>query len=208
MGQTKICSECGQEKPLSEFNKKRKSPDGHQERCRECFSRYNKARYASDPLRFKEGVRRYREENLENVFATRMEMCKRNPNHKNANMALNYAVKLGYVERPDHCLGCGCPESESRLSSHHNDYSKPLEVVWVCAKCHRRLDACRREREGLPAYGRSRAVEMLDGDTVICTFDSIADAARSAGVSRDSISSCLSGKPKGKSRFRWKYKEV
>lgn len=205
MEQTKICSECGQEKPLSEFNKLRKSPDGRQNRCRECFSRYNKARYAADPLRFKKGVKKYREENLENIFATRMEMCEREPSHKNANMAVDYAVKLGYIDKPDHCFGCGCLSSESRVTAHHHDYSKPLEVVWVCSTCHRHLDACRRVREGLPAYGKNKAVQMIDGGRVLCTFDSIADAARAVRRKPNSISQCLSGKSKTCAGFGWRY---
>ena len=208
MEQTKICSECGQEKPLSEFNKKRSNPDGRQERCRACFSRYNKIRYQSDPERFKRGVRKYREENLENVFATRMEMCERNPSRKNASMAVDLAVKLGHLEKPDHCLGCGKPSSESRVTAHHHDYTKPLEVVWVCSTCHRHLDACRRIREGKSPYGVGEAVEMLDGEKVICTFPSIAEAARSVGTKVSNISQCLGGKSKSCAGFGWRYKEV
>ena len=34
--QTKVCSSCGRELPVSEFNKSSKSPDGLQYQCREC----------------------------------------------------------------------------------------------------------------------------------------------------------------------------
>lgn len=30
------------------------------------------------------------------------------------------------------CADCGNPESQM----HHEDYSKPLEVTWLCRKCH------------------------------------------------------------------------
>lgn len=206
MGQTKVCSECGQEKPLSEFNKRRSNPDGLQNRCRDCFSRYNKARYCADPQRFKDGVRKYREENLENVFATRMEMCETNPCEKNAREAVNLAVKLGYIERPDHCFGCGKRDSESRVTAHHHDYTKPLEIIWVCSTCHRQLDANRREREGLSRFGKGRAVEMLVDGRAVCTFDSIADAAKAVGRGASSISQCLSGVSKTCAGFKWRYK--
>ena len=45
----KTCSECGRSLPLSEFNKNRNNKDGYQDRCRECFSKYNAARYAKTP---------------------------------------------------------------------------------------------------------------------------------------------------------------
>ncbi len=207
MEQTKICTECGQEKPISEFNKNKGSKDGHQSRCRSCFSKYNKARYHADPSRFISDVRKYREENKENLFETRMRMCEKNPNHKNANMALDLALKLGYVEKPDHCLGCGCPAEESRVTAHHHDYSKPLEVVWVCSSCHRFLDANRRVREGKNPYGAGRRVAMMRGGEVLCRFDTIIDAARAVDRGASSISQCLAGKSRTCAGFEWRYEE-
>jgi hypothetical protein len=39
-------------------------------------------------------------------------------------------------------LPCQVCVSESHVHAHHTDYSKPLEVVWLCAKCHHRIHAC------------------------------------------------------------------
>lgn len=36
---------------------------------------------------------------------------------------------------PQPCLKCG----SLKVEKHHPDYSKPLEVVWLCRPCHRRL---------------------------------------------------------------------
>lgn len=38
--------------------------------------------------------------------------------------------------KPKCCEMC---ERETRLSRHHEDYSKPNEVVWVCGSCHRKI---------------------------------------------------------------------
>lgn len=208
MGQTKICSGCGQEKPIGEFNKDRKSPDRHQHMCRACFSRYNRERYAADPQRFKEAVRKYQDENLENLFVTRMEMCERNPSRSNANSAVTYALKLGYIEKPDHCLGCGRKSDEARVTAHHNDYSKPLEVVWVCDRCHRRLDASRRIAEGKSPYAKARGVAMLVDGRPACRFDTIRDAAKSVGKSPSSVSACLKDPERTCAGFKWTYTEV
>jgi hypothetical protein len=35
--------------------------------------------------------------------------------------------------KPDHCSIC---RSSEWIEAHHSDYSKPLEVLWVCKKCH------------------------------------------------------------------------
>lgn len=51
---------------------------------------------------------------------------------------LQWAVRCGrLVRRP--CEGCGADEN---VQGHHDDYSKPLEVRWLCQKCH---DAHHRE---------------------------------------------------------------
>lgn len=42
---TKKCSKCGIEKPLSEFHKRARSRDGHQETCKEFMKEYNIKKY-------------------------------------------------------------------------------------------------------------------------------------------------------------------
>lgn len=53
------------------------------------------------------------------------------------------AIKDGILTRPTHCLSCGNPDRKkkgpdgrSTIYAHHHDYSKPLEVQWVCSTCH------------------------------------------------------------------------
>lgn len=144
---TKKCRECGRELPLSEFNKNSCNKDGIQDRCRECFSKYNAKRYASNKDKFKADILRYKRDNPEKVLETRLKTCRRNPTRKNAYRAVEAALKCGALVKPDVCSGCGRPASESRVEAHHHDYSKPLDVVWVCSKCHYRLDDMRRARE-------------------------------------------------------------
>jgi hypothetical protein len=45
---------------------------------------------------------------------------------------MNHAVKKGIIKRTP-CVLCG---SIKRLHGHHSDYSKPLDVVWLCHKHH------------------------------------------------------------------------
>lgn len=48
-----------------------------------------------------------------------------------AHWTLHKAIKRGRVTRKP-CESCGSERSQA----HHEDYSKPLEVKWVCKKCH------------------------------------------------------------------------
>ena len=46
------------------------------------------------------------------------------------------ALAKGQLIRGEVCQLCG---SKDRIQAHHNDYSKPLDVVWICHSCHQRL---------------------------------------------------------------------
>lgn len=46
------------------------------------------------------------------------------------------ALRVGELEKPSNCSGCGRNEYDVFIEGHHPDYSKPLEVVWLCKECH------------------------------------------------------------------------
>jgi hypothetical protein len=50
-----------------------------------------------------------------------------------ANGLVNKRLKLGWFTRPTHCQKCG---AEKKLDTHHPDYSKPDEVLFLCRSCH------------------------------------------------------------------------
>jgi hypothetical protein len=58
---------------------------------------------------------------------------KQNEQHR-AQMAVLRAIKKGLLVRPDVCERCG---SGGEIEAHHEDYSKPLLVEWLCLICHR-----------------------------------------------------------------------
>lgn len=55
-----------------------------------------------------------------------------NEKHRARNVT-KIAIKNGKLVRPEKCQSCGIP---CKPESHHEDYSKPLEVEWLCIKCH------------------------------------------------------------------------
>ncbi len=46
------------------------------------------------------------------------------------------ARERGKIKVPSKCEICN---NKTKLHGHHEDYSKPLEVRWVCRPCHRKI---------------------------------------------------------------------
>ena len=126
----KRCSRCGRVLPVAEFNGNASRPDGLQAECRECVGAVRQDRYATG-------------RDLE----ARVRQCESDPRPKLARLCVRLALNAGVLTRPDHCSGCGCPDTERVIQAHHADYSRPLDVIWLCPRCHSRMDAMRRERE-------------------------------------------------------------
>jgi hypothetical protein len=57
------------------------------------------------------------------------------PQRKAAVQALNVSVRTGKIA-PLPCLVCG-----EKAEAHHPDYSRPLDVVWLCPSHHREAHA-------------------------------------------------------------------
>lgn len=55
-----------------------------------------------------------------------------------AHAAVRQAVLDGSMFKPSVCSRCGSSKS---IVAHHADYAKPLEVEWLCHKCHKKHHA-------------------------------------------------------------------
>ena len=44
------------------------------------------------------------------------------------------AIKQGILTRPLRCSECG--SDHPRIEAHHADYTKPLDVEFLCKRCH------------------------------------------------------------------------
>lgn len=60
-----------------------------------------------------------------------------NPDAYRAQTAVGNALRDGRLSR-EACLFCAVAD---HVHAHHRDYSKPLDVIWLCAKCHHRMHA-------------------------------------------------------------------
>ena len=131
----KSCRRCGEAKPLTEFYAHKKMADGHLNVCKECVKNrvkthraendsvreYDRWRYQNHPdrkNRGKENSKRYRA---------------KNPEKYKAHTMVNNAIRDGKITKQP-CVVCG----NLSVHAHHHDYSKPLDVTWLCAKHHHR----------------------------------------------------------------------
>ncbi len=64
---------------------------------------------------------------------------------KRTHWSIKRAVKSGTLIRPGFCEKCGIA---CKPQGHHCDYTKPLEVNWLCIKCHAEW-----HRNNTPIYG-------------------------------------------------------
>ena len=83
-----------------------------------------------------ERCRKYRstKKGAENMRKAVYKSIKKYPEKQKAREKLNCLVVLGKIKRGV-CETCGSPDTHA----HHEDYSKPLNVAWLCRKCHCRL---------------------------------------------------------------------
>ena len=60
--------------------------------------------------------------------------------NNHAQNILEQAIKKGLVERKTVCECCGrsytMKDGRTAIQAHHSDYNKPLDVMWLCQKCH------------------------------------------------------------------------
>lgn len=65
-------------------------------------------------------------------FAQRKrEYRKKFPLKETAHQAVKYGLKTGRIKKSP-CADCG----NKKVEAHHNDYTKPLEIVWYCRRHH------------------------------------------------------------------------
>lgn len=153
----KVCFKCGEAKPLMEFYKHSMMADGHLNKCKTCTKAYvNKHR--ADNLEAVKAYDRARG-NLPHRVAARAqyaetEACKASqaksrkkylteyPERRAAHIAVGNAVRSGALTP---WPVCAIPECSCKPEAHHPDYSRPLDVVWLCDTHHKQAHKLGRE---------------------------------------------------------------
>ena len=156
----KKCIKCGAEKNIEDFYKHKEMSDGYLNKCKDCTKK-DTLKYRKENI---EKVRHYdrnrpnkKERVLKNIerilnnedkykryLEKKKEWSKKNKIKRQAHNKVARALLKGIIKRKFNCEICGCEEN---LEAHHNDYNKPLEVIWLCKKCHTNTHIVERKKE-------------------------------------------------------------
>lgn len=130
------CGTCRKVKPLESFpiNKVNTNHFGRSYRCRECGNASQRKSYLRHAVKRLAYQKKWRKEHPEFVSKWRREKYLKHRFKHDAVMKLNYAVKNGLVIK-EPCRVCGDKKSQG----HHEDYRKPLSVIWLCDYHHREI---------------------------------------------------------------------
>lgn len=140
----KTCTKCSVEKTDDAFYNK------HSYECKECVKARNRIRIAlksKDPEWVLQELKRQRlkakKTRLEGRASpqkneTKKRWRERNPEAYKAHVTVNNAIRDGRLKRQR----CHCGR---KAQAHHDDYSKPLEVLWLCTKHHAEHHVAKRQ---------------------------------------------------------------
>ena len=100
-------------------------------------------------LRENETKREWRRKYPERWSALIRKWRQRNPQQAKAHRTLSHAVWKRKIIKPDKCSLCG---QMAKVQGHHEDYSKPLDVLWICFDCH------------LAKHGKRASVKIVENN--------------------------------------------
>ena len=136
----KTCFKCGTSKPIDEFYGHSRMADGHLGKCKDCTKAdvIRHRRECPDIVRAgdaRKTKRRYAANKKQAMERQRIRRAANRLQGKAYN-SVRRAITSGVISIPDNCSRC---HSSARLCAHHEDYSKPLDVTWLCCSCHMRV---------------------------------------------------------------------
>ncbi len=140
------------EKPIGNFYKHKAMRDGHLNKCKDCvkaatkanrlknaayYKEYDAWRFQNDP-KVRDRHKRYQStpEGIAAMMAARKDWMESNPEKRAAHIILGNAVRDGRIDKPKSCSRCGTFYPKRKIHAHHHDYTKPLDVTWLCIYCH------------------------------------------------------------------------
>lgn len=131
----RICPKCQKPQEASAFY------SGHAQ-CKDCVKARSRRHRAENIERVREYDRA--RASLPHRIALRRQIFENykaeQPNRRKAHVAVGNALRDKRLHKAP-CSFCGATEA---LEAHHHDYSKPLDVTWLCKPCHRRFHALER----------------------------------------------------------------
>ncbi len=131
---TKKCFKCKQIKIINDFYRHSHMADGFLNKCKNCLNKYNREHYKNHIEYYKAHMKIYNQTEKGKIIRKEAtsKWRKNNPEKIMANNAVNNALHAKkFFKEP--CKKCGDKEN---IEGHHEDYDKPLEVIWLCRQHH------------------------------------------------------------------------
>lgn len=142
----KICTQCKQNLPLDLFYRNCGTRDGRGVWCKLCEKNRDRSAYTTkyrETENYQRARIKYRSSERYHASLRKYRLLtKRAFRHKErAREKVNYAVRTGAMSRPNSCSSCG---KIRKIQAHHEDYNKPLVVIWLCSPCHSKAHETRK----------------------------------------------------------------
>src|SRR4030042_4047067 len=115
-------------------NKKLEYQNEYNHDNKEKHKEYNRERHAKNKDYIRKQRQEYYEKNKEKILKRGREYYHKNKEKCFSHYYVKQALLSGELKKLP-CLLCGVLNVEA----HHPDYSKPLDVVWLCPTHHRRV---------------------------------------------------------------------
>lgn len=132
-GIMKKCRACNFRLSVSCFHKDISKPDGHQNKCKMCVKKYQSLPHVMEIKR--KAQRKYSKTengiNTEKRHAPIRRKRSKAVGRQRAMHLVRRAVLGGEIEKLP-CQKCGSICSQA----HHEDYSRPIDVIWLCPLHH------------------------------------------------------------------------
>lgn len=148
----KICSTCNKKRDISMFYTSKRIASGYVSSCKICKKKSCHQQYLNRIEYYRKKHKEYsetkeakerakiREKSYKNSLVWRKRRLsatrkweKDNPIKFRALSILRNEVRSKRMIKPKKCSNC-C--KKKLINAHHDDYSKPLEVRWLCNQCH------------------------------------------------------------------------
>lgn len=133
MKSSKVCFKCHHEKPIDDFYKHHAMGDGHLGKCKECTKKDVKEHRENNISRIREYDKKRAK--IPERAKKQVALHRRWREQDKRRMACHYAVSKAILRGDltcDPCSVCGRQDAHA----HHDDYDKPLDIIWLCPPCH------------------------------------------------------------------------
>ena len=136
---TKACTRCKIEKDEAKFYRDRSKKGNLSSWCKSCIKKKQQTERGREAARKRTAKYGQTKRGKETQRKKDEKRKKAFPEKVKAYRAVKEALKIGRLFKKS------CPCGETKVEGHHEDYSKPLEVDWLCRKCH--LELHRKEKK-------------------------------------------------------------